>query len=225
MSCSNRFRGCSFSPWATEPLAVRAMPITIVATIPILIWCIRILLFSNSHDTWRNIRADPGSPARLSKGLAASVRPDSGDLLTLALGRYLWRSAVEGLAIQLALAVGDDAGHDRVTGDIDRRACHVENSIDAENERDTLSRQPDLVQHAGQQNQADAGHAGRADRCHHDHEDDHQVLRKTQSGAVKLRHAPDRKALHDIAVVPVEGRAQRNGERADPIACTESLLH
>lgn len=130
-------------------------------------------------------------------------------------GRRKLRLFFKHTLIQRAVLVRDDRGADRVARDVDRRARHIQDAVDAHNQPNAGNRQADRVEHHRQRHQADRGDAGRADRSERGRGDDGQVIRGRQRDAERLRDEYDRHTLHDGGAVHVDRRAERDRERRD----------
>ena len=111
------------------------------------------------------------------------------------------------IAVQLVLALGHDAGDDRVAGDVDRGADHVHQPVHAEDDRHTFDRQTHLGEDHREHHHAHPGHPGCADGRQHRHrvqmisERAHFGRTETHAGtrrAATARQCPD---LLDVALV------------------------
>ena len=81
----------------------------------------------------------------------------------------------------------DGRRHHCVTRDINGRTRHIEQPVHANNQRDTLHRQPNLGENHRQHNQPNAGHRRGPNRRHRGSKYDHQIVRKDKINVKVLR--------------------------------------
>jgi hypothetical protein len=103
---------------------------------------------------------------------------------------------------QLSFALGHDAGHRRVSGDVHARPHHVEEPIDADDEPDTLHRQVHLLQHHGEHDEPYARNARGSDGGQGGGEHHGQVVGTAELDPVGLGDEARGHPLHDRMVAP-----------------------
>ena len=101
---------------------------------------------------------------------------------------------------RLLCAARDDRRRGELAGDVRRRAEHVRNGVDAEQNADALDRQPDARQHRHHRDDRAAGNSRNAEARDHRREHDRHELRGADRNAVeprdehRARREPERRA-------------------------------
>ena len=119
-----------------------------------------------------------------------------------------------GLAL---LLTGDPHGAGGVAGDVEGGTAHVEQLVDARDDRDAFDRQADRLEHHRQHDHARAGDTGGADGCERRRQDNHGHLAKRQVNAVAAGDEDRRDGLIDSCAVHVDRRAERQDEGGDVV--------
>ena len=102
-----------------------------------------------------------------------------------------------------------------ISGDIERCASHVENTVYAGNQRNSVDRKSDRRQDHGQHDHARAGNSRSSDRGESRSENNGDHLSQSQVNAVAGRDEYGANALVDGCSVHIDGGAQRQYEGSD----------
>lgn len=111
-------------------------------------------------------------------------------------GRWTWRCSWGGdgftpLGLPCPFGAIDAHGDRDIPGDVDRRAAHVEQTIDSEDDADSLAGHAHGLEHQHNEREGAAGNAGRADAGQDRHEHDRKLLRERQFDSENLGQEQD----------------------------------
>eukprot|EP01137_Pigoraptor_chileana_P019378 Opistho-2@80349 len=122
-----------------------------------------------------------------------------------------------------ALPFRDDGARHRVADDVGRRAAHVEEMIDAEDEEQARLGNVEEAERRGDHDEAGARHAGDALAGDHQHQQHRDFLTQGQVDAISLRDEDRREGHVDHRAVEVEAVAQRQHEAGDARRHAEAI--
>ena len=113
-------------------------------------------------------------------------------------------------------ALGDHRGGYRVANDVGGRTAHVEERVDAQQQRDAFNRQVELGERGGDHHQAGARHPGDALRADHQRKQHGDLRAGAQVDAIGLRHEDRGEAHVQHRTIEVEAVAERQDKARNP---------
>ncbi len=126
--------------------------------------------------------------------------------------------------MEFFLVAVDEDGYGAVAGDVQAGAEHVEDAVDAGDERQAFDGQSDGLEYHGQHDEAGAGNARGADGGQGAGEDDHHHLSRGEVNAEDVGDEERADAHVERGAVHVDGGAQRQDEAGDFAGDAELFL-
>src|SRR5690625_775342 len=124
---------------------------------------------------------------------------------------------------QKALGRGHCNSHSSITGNIDRRSHHIDNTVDSENQCDSLNRNLDRLKYDDQHQNPRPRYSGRSDRCERCRQYDGELLTQCQIHPQSLSDKDGSHRLIETGSIHIDRSPYRQDKTANLFIYPQAL--